>query len=58
MLLAANLAFSPAEPSRLLDLLEKEAKAYVQVTMATLPASEEKLEEIRQAQDQDEICEQ
>ena len=59
LIIADALSWAPAGSAKSDDyLLEKEAEAYNVQVMITTAASEEKLEEIRQAQDQDEICKQ
>ena len=55
--IADALSRAPASSPELDDhLLEEEAEAYVQATMAMLPATEKRLEEIKLEQGKDNIC--
>ena len=53
---ADTLSRAPVSMSSASDELRAEAETLVRAVMQGLPATEQRLEEIRQAQDEDEIC--
>ena len=55
--IADALSRSPAEHSTEADdLLHQEGNAYIKVVMQSLPATEQRIDEIRKCQEQDETC--